>query len=310
LRVEPYEARHRRTWQEFVAQAKQATFLLDRNYLEYHADRFTDASVLVWDGGKLVALFPASRHGDEIRSHGGLTYGGVISDERMGAGLMLDVFAALGDHFRAAGVRSVLYKPVPHIYHALPAEEDLYALFRVGARLVRRDAATTLHQTARAPITKGRKWTVKQGQGNGLAIGPSQDFAGFIAMEAALLQEKYGTRPVHTAAEMTLLAERFPSRIKLYTATRDGELLGGTIIYDTDHVAHAQYIASTAAGRDLRALDVLFDCLLSDVFKHKLWFDFGISTEDGGKVLNVGLAANKESWGARTTVYDQYVWDL
>lgn len=310
LRVEPYAPQHRQAWNDFVARAKNATFLLHRDYLEYHADRFTDASSLVWDGGKLVALWPASQHGDELRSHGGLTYGGVLTDERMGIALMLDVFDALIDSWRAAGIQSVTYKPIPHLYHTLPAEEDLYALFRHGAQLVRRDAATTLHRDHRAPITKGRKWAIKQGQGQGITVAASQDWGGFMAMEAALLHEKFGTRPVHDAAEMALLAARFPQQVQLFTATLGGLLLGGTVIFATPTVAHAQYIASTLQGRELRALDVLFDWLLRDVFADKRWFDFGISTEQAGRVLNAGLAANKESWGARATMYDWYRLDL
>lgn len=306
LRVEPYTPGQRAAWNAFIAQSKNATFLLHRDYLEYHADRFTDASLLVWHGGKLVALVPASRHGDEVRSHGGLTYGGVISDARMGVALMLEVFAALREHWRSVGVKSVLYKAIPHFYHTLPAEEDLYALVRHGAKLVRRDAGTTLCREFRAPITKGRKWAIKQGLSHGIQVARSQDWAGFMAMEAALLQQKYGTRPVHTAQEIELLAQRFPQNIALFTATRAGELLGGTIVYETPTVAHSQYISSTDTGRDLRALDVLFDWLLTQVYADKRWFDFGISTEEGGTVLNAGLAANKESWGARATVYDFY----
>lgn len=315
LRIERYGAQQRRAWDEFVAHSKNATFLFLRDYMEYHADRFTDASLLLWEGGKLVALFPASRHllpdgAVEIRSHGGLTYGGVLTDARMGVALMLDVFAALLEHWRQDGVRTVLYKPIPHIYHTLPAEEDLYALFRHGARLVRRDAATSLSRQARAPITKGRKWAVKQGLSHGITVAQSQDWSGFMGMETALLEAKFGTRPVHTAAEIARLSELFPHNIKLFTATRGEELLGGTIVYETPHLAHAQYISSTLAGRDLRALDVLFDWLLASVYSDKPWFDFGISTEQGGQVLNTGLAANKESWGARTTVYDFYQLEL
>ena len=42
----------------------------------------------------------------------------------------------------------------------------------------------------------------------------------------------------------------------------------------------------------------------------KPYFDFGISTEDGGQDLNVGLIDNKESYGARAVAYDQYEVDV
>ncbi len=311
LRVAPYQAAHEREWNDLVARSKNATFLFHRQFMEYHADRFVDASLLVYDGHKLLAGMPASLHGAgealQVRSHGGLTYGGLFCDERMSASAMVEVMGAVLQHYRERGVTSLVYKPLPYIYHTLPAQEDLYALFRYGAELQRRDVAASLDQGARPPITKGRKWAIKQGLGNGIPVSESQDWAGFMAMEAALLMEKYGTRPVHTAAEMELLHQRFPKQVKLYTALHQGELAGGTVIFDCGACVHAQYISSTRHGRDLRALDVLFQWLIDDVYRDRRWFDFGISTEEAGRVLNAGLADNKESWGARSVVYDHYL---
>lgn len=75
-------------------------------------------------------------------------------------------------------------------------------------------------------------------------------------------------------------------------------------------VAHAQYMASSPTGRDLGALDTLFAHLLDNVFPGKPFFDFGISNEHGGRVLNCGLIEQKEGFGARTVVHDFYEVDL
>ena len=83
-------------------------------------------------------------------------------------------------------------------------------------------------------------------------------------------------------------------------------MLGGVVIYSSDTLAHAQYMAVTQEGRHLCALDVVLSTLLSDVYADKKFFDFGISTEKNGSYLNEDLAAFKESWGARAVVYDTY----
>lgn len=313
FRVEPYEARHRALWDRFVAGSRNGTFLLQRGFLEYHAERFADASLLCWEGGRLAAVLPASQHerdgAREVRSHGGLTYGGLISDAHLTANDALRVVEALCAHWRGAQVQRVLLKPVPHLYHRMPAEEELYAYTRFGARLVRRDIAAALWREGRAPLTKGRKWSVKQalGRGPALRVERSTDFAEFLAMEAALLAEKYGVAPVHSAPELALLAERFPERVRLHVCRDEaGALLAGTLLFVEDRVAHAQYISSTAEGRAAGALDRLFHALLEETYAHLPWFDFGISTEDSGRVLNTGLASNKESWGARGVCYDHY----
>ena len=302
----PYEAEHRAEWDAFVDGSRNGTFLFRRDYMDYHADRFTDASLLLHTGDKLVAVIPASVSGDVVTSHGGLTYGGVVSGQRMSTPLMLEVFDAVLAHLTATGVSRLVYKVVPHIYHVAPAEEDLYALFRHGARLVRRDLSSSLRMAERLPLRKGRKRATKRVWKNAIAVVRSYDFHGFMAMETALLETKYGTQPVHTGDEMARLAERFPENIKLFLAEKEGCALAGTIIYETPVVAHAQYIASTEKGRELSAADRLFALLLDEVFADKRYFDFGISTEDEGQTLNLGLVYNKESWGARATVCDSY----
>ncbi len=304
-----YEPIWRDAWNALVARAKNGVFLFDRGYMEYHANRFDDHSLLFFDDDKLVAALPANRRDDVLVSHGGLTYGGFVTDDRMRAGLMLRLFDALDVHCREHELRKVVYKSVPHIYHRVPAEEDLYALFVRDARLVRRDVSSTVRLSERPPITKGRKCGIKKGRSNNVVVRQSDDIERFMGIEEDNLQRKYGVKPTHSAAEMRLLAERFPDNIKLFAGYRDDEMLGGVIVYETPCVAHAQYIAATDAGRELSAHDCVMDELLNEVYAGKAYFDFGISTEDRGRTLNAGLIENKESFGARAVAYDHYELD-
>lgn len=311
VRAVAYEAARKSEWDEFVASSKNGVFLFRRDYVEYHADRYPDASLMFYDAaGRLVGLLPATAREGVVSSHGGLTFGGVVSGDSMKAALMLDVFAAMIARLRADGHARLVYKAVPHIYHRAPAEEDLYALFRHGARLVRRDLSSTLDLSARLPFSKGRKWAVKQARKNGLAVVRSSDFETFMAIEERVLGAKYGKRPVHTAAELELLAGRFPDHIKLFAAARAGEMLAGVVMYESGPVAHAQYIAAGEEGKRAGAADLILDHLINDYYSGKRYFDFGISTEQGGRHLNPGLAENKQGFGARAVVYDFYELDL
>src|SRR5436189_6486327 len=93
IRVARYTDANQAHWDAFVAGSKNGTFLFFRNYMDYHRDRFVDHSLLIWnDKGRLIALLPASKQGDMLISHGGLTYGGFVTNERMNASLMLEVF--------------------------------------------------------------------------------------------------------------------------------------------------------------------------------------------------------------------------
>lgn len=302
-----YESAGKTAWDEFIDSAKNGTFLFKRDYMEYHADRFEDCSLLFYDESeKLVAVLPANLNDDAIVSHGGLTFGGVVSGNRMKTPQMLEIFESLIEFARKNSLRRIVYKAVPHIYHAHPAEEDLYALFRTGARLVRRDVSTTIRTKERLSLSKGRKWTVNQTRKSAVEVRATDDFETFMRLEAEVLAAKYNVVPVHTAAEMKMLAGRFPENIKLFGAFLGDEMLAGAIVYASATVAHAQYLAANAEGKQVFALDAILQFLIGDYYTEKRYFDFGISTERQGTYLNVGLIEFKESWGGRATVYDTY----
>lgn len=306
MRVQAYEPAARPRWNEFAAKARAGTFLLQRDYMDYHADRFRDRSLMVLEGEELVALFPLSQCGMDFSSHGGLTYGGLVTGSRVSAPQVLRIFRLLGQELLSAGIERFIYKPIPHIYHRVPAEDDLYVLFRAGARIVRRDLSSAIPRGVGVGLTKGRKWAINKARKAGVRVSESSRVRDFMRMEAALLAEKYGTRPTHSEDEMALLVSRFPQNIRLFGAELEGALLGGVLVYETEQVAHAQYISSTEQGRSLCALDAVLSVLLTDVYEQKQWFDFGISTIAGGQQLNGQLAQYKESWGARSVVYDWY----
>ncbi|HEX8248686.1 MAG TPA: GNAT family N-acetyltransferase [Pyrinomonadaceae bacterium] len=307
IRAERYSGERSAEWNEFVKNSKNGTFLFDRNYMDYHADRFRDCSLMFRDAdNKLIAVMPANLKDDALVSHGGLTFGGVVSNQRMKTPAMLEIFESLIEFAGNAGAARLVYKAVPHIYHAQAAEEDLYALFRHDALLVKREASTTINLKERLPVSKGRKWTINQTRKNNVEVRESVDFETFMRLEAEVLAAKYNVVPVHTAAEMRLLAERFPNNIKLFGAFLDDEMLAGAIVYASQTVAHAQYMAANAAGKQLCALDAILHELITAHYAEKRYFDFGISTEKQGRYLNVGLVEYKESWGGRATVYDTY----
>jgi hypothetical protein len=306
-----YVWQRQREWDDFVGAAKNGHFLFYREYMDYHADRFPDASLMFYDErDRLIGLLPATVREETLSSHAGLSFGGVISARSMKVELMLELFAAMCARLRERGIREIIYKPVPHIYHQLAAEEDLYALFRLGGRLIRRDVSATIDRHARLPFSKGRNWALKQAARNDLEVTQSIDFAAFMAIEEDLLHWKHDARPTHSAAEIAMLAGRFPDNIKLFAAGRGGQMLAGVVIYETARVAHTQYIGASEEGRKLGALDLIFQHLIHDRYAAKGYFDFGISTEDGGRHLNAGLIKNKESYGARATVFDWYSLDL
>lgn len=307
LDVQPFHPGLTPEWNRFVAASRNGTFQFDRGYMDYHADRFQDCSLLVRRGAEIVALLPANRREGQLVSHAGLSYGGMVVGSTMTTPLMLDCFAACLDWMAIAGIQSWHYKSMPAIYHRHPADEDRYALFRAGAALVRRDVLSVLDLGDHPPFQERRRRGARKAANAGLRAGPSTDWAGFWRLLEGRLSDRYDLRPVHSVDEMTMLAGRFPEQIRLYTAQGPaGELLAGTVIYDTGPVVHAQYIAASDDGMRNGALDLLFTELFGSVFAGRHWFDFGNSNERQGRYLNVGLIEFKEGFGARAVSQDYY----
>ena len=309
--VRRYTNSHTEEWNRFVAQSKNGTFLFDRRFMDYHADRFDDCSLMIYRQGALYAMLPANIKGDTLYSHGGLTYGGLIMSDRCSAKGVQDVFIAINDFLRSISVQKVVYKAVPWIYHQQPAEEDLFALISIcEARLIIRDISSVIIGDRRMPFTESRCSGIRKARRKGLDVRESMDFATFWQILNDNLTSKYGVRPVHSAAELELLHGRFPKQIKLYMVF-DGETpLGGTVLFLTPQVLHTQYISATPDGKACGAIDLLFDHLVHQVYSDYRYIDFGKSTSSDSADLNEQLIFQKEGFGARAVCYDTYEYTL
>lgn len=313
-------------WNRFVAASKNGTFLFNRSYMDYHADRFCDGSLMVYRRNKLYALFPCnikeeisldtSNESETIVekvviSHGGLTYGGLIMNEKATAKDVLEVFKMLQYYFRQTGCKRVIYKPTPWIYHRQPAEEDYYAIVELfGARLKERALSSTISRELPNPWYRIRSCGAKKAQASGIIVRASNDLPTFWHILTENLAAKYSLKPVHTIEEITRLQTAFPNNIKLYAAYLGEQMLGGTLLYITPQVVHSQYISANEEGKRLHALDLLFRQVIETSLKSHPYFDFGISTEEHGTILNEDLIYQKEGFGGRGICYDIYEWDV
>ena len=295
-------------WDEFARMSRNGTMLHQRGYMDYHSDRFKDCSLVALHEGKLCALLPACIEGDTLWSHRGLTYGGwLVPLKHFDATVMVEVMDAACQWMAGNSIKRLVYKPVPHIYHRYPCEEDLYALFRHQAKLIETNISTTIDLTCPLPLDRGNKSGANAARKAGIQVRPSEDWEGYWRLLSSLLDERYGTRPVHTLDEMRLLHGRFPDGIRLYAATLDGEMLAGVVMYLSQPVAHCQYIGASPQGKDSKALTLLFDYLIGEAkVSGYRYFDFGISNEDHGRYLNEGLVRQKSRLGGRGIVYNTF----
>lgn len=310
LHVELYTPAMKQEWDAFVDASRNATFLLRRDYMDYHSDRFADCSLIIRHGDKPVALLPASRHGSEACSHGGLTYGGLVLPPNSGGQEPLYWFDAIASFYRKMGIDRLIYKPIPHIYHRMPSEEDLYALFRNGATLICRNLATVIPMHEPMKASRLGKRAAKRARIFGITVEETSDVSLFWDIIVNDRRERHNTTPVHTLEEIQKLQSLFPGNIRLFIARSESDILAGAVIFDTGRVLHLQYAAANAEGKEKYAVDVIYHEVIFNIRPDAVWFDFGTSNEDAGRYLNEGMVKHKEEFGGRSIVYDTYSLDL
>jgi len=145
------------------------------------------------------------------------------------------------------------------------------------------------------------------GEKAGLIIKEDDEFDAFWnSILIPNLKNKHAVNPVHTLEEIKLLKQYFPENIKQYNVYENDRIVAGTTIFISKEVAHSQYISADQDKNITGSLDFLHNYLLTDVFKHKSYFDFGVSNENNGLNVNSGLQYWKEGFGARGIAQDFY----
>lgn len=319
-----FQEAHTRQWDEFVASAKNSSFLFMRGFMNYHACRFRDCSWLAFKKNKLVALLPANLDNEGIlHSHQGLTYGGwILPPAHIDGTDLLYIFEAAIRQWRELGIKALDYKPLPHIYASSPSQEDIYALFRLGAEIsevnlsmaidlenlrnIARMKGVSFNDAVTSGYNKLRRRALAKTDASSFHIHESCNASEMISLVSNCLQERHNAHPVHSAEELQLLHDRFPENIHFHYLRYNDELQAAVCIFDTGTVAHAQYIATTPLARELNLLTPLFHHLICDTYASRRYFDFGTSNENHGLVLNNGLLRQKASFGAGGVAYMRY----
>ncbi len=319
IRVERYSDAHSMQWDNFVATSPTGTMLHTRRFLSYHGQRFDDVSLLFFDAsGALCGLLPAAVSRDDpalVVSHPGATYGGILLAPQQTGLAAFAILDSACEFFLQRGFKRFQYKSVPpHIHHPL-SQVDVYALWRLGAKLYRRDLWSIIDLRQPRWIKDSRRRKLRQAGEHGLKViedNSEQAYEVFYAILVECLASRHVVTPVHSLEEMKQLYRRFPDQISLWMALdRSGECIAGVWIFNMDMVAHGQYGATTVAGREKSAEDFVFSAIIENCVTRAVpFFSVGTSTERDGSFLNENLFAYKASFGASSVTQDFYEMDL
>jgi hypothetical protein len=310
--VKPYRESDYANWNAFIGQAKNATFLFHRDFMEYHKDRFEDFSLMVFDSEKLVAVLPANRVGDIVYSHQGLTYGGLVYSFKLNGEKVEEILDSILSFFKENEVQLFFFKSIPLFYTSKGNAEMDFFLFKRGAFLDKKEMNLGINLAMPLTISKSKLKHFRKIEELDLEIVQEQQLEPFwgLVLEPRLL-EKYNATPVHTLQEITKLKEKFPNNIKQFSVYFEDVIIAGITVFETETVVKSQYGATTKKGEELRALDFLFINLIQKYKREgKLFFDMGIVNEDNEKGYHAGLLKQKEELGCSVYSQDFYKMNL
>lgn len=310
LSVVPYTSNLKQEWDQFVDKAINATFLFKRDFIEYHQDRFEDASLLLYKKEQLMAVLPANRVDNAYYSHQGLTYGGLVLSRKAKLTDVIQFLKQLLVYLEQNDIRQLHLKQLPVFYGQQPGEALDYLAFVCRAQTIRVDVASVIDNRRPLGIQSNRREGIKKALRAQLDIKETTNFTAFWN-EILLpnLAQRHHASPTHSLEEIQHLHARFADNIAQFNVSYQGRVVGGATIFETDTTAHVQYISANSQKQALGTLDFLFDYLINTRYKHKDYFDFGISNENQGRSLNTGLNYWKECFGARSFVQRQYLFD-
>jgi hypothetical protein len=304
LNVAPYRPAEAAQWDQCVRDSECACILFHRGYMDYHADRFADASLIARLGDRLVGVFPASVGRDGVSSHGGLTFGGWQFVPGLPLETRRQVHMAALARYRHDGYTKLVIRAMPGFFQESAGPDEWW---RPGLTEVRSltGAAADLSAPEKLGI-KRKPCAVKALNAHEFAASSAEEFWPLLE---EVLSARHGVAPTHSRAEMLLLQGRFPGQIRTFKASQDQRMLAGVMLFVSRDVAHVQYMATSLAGRASHALDGLLVWLMRAHVGRLRWLSMGTSNEKDGQI-NQGLLNYKLSFGATPFAHDVREYDL
>lgn len=317
-----YNGKWREKWDDFVMEhSLNGTFLHTRNFLEYHGERFTDASLIAYKGNDtIVAVIPACvmfENGEKIFcSHRGSTFGGiVIGEDFYNIEHVQAVLILLEEYLREEAYQKIELKCTGDIFEKRNTRLINYFLYQKGYDKVEELSGYIDFNSYKEDIisnfSASRRRGYRYAEKNNLEFKyllTNCEIGQFYHILCENLN-KFSKKPVHTLEELIEFKEkRLKDVVEFYGVYKDDELVAGSMVFKfKKDVFHTQYLAARQDKLQLFPMNFLNEKLIECAKKQGFrYFSFGISTEREGTVLNESLAEFKQGFGIQWTLNQTY----
>lgn len=261
-----YSAGRMREWNAFVFAARNATFLIDRNYMDYHSGRFADHSLMFYKGGALYAVMPANESGGVLYSHQALPTADWLWAAALPQPTPLRCFRNSTPILLTAAYTRLCIRPYRGFTTACRRKRMCMPFFAYAARSSQPATYRRPYRRHMAEVERDRRYGVNKALRSGVEV------AGATTLPLSGLC----LRAIWAANTVCARYTRWP---RCSCCTRDflttyacmwrgktGACLAATVLYLTPQVVHAQYISACTEGKQLRVIDAIYDVILNRDF--------------------------------------------
>ena len=298
-------------WDDFLIQeAQNTTFLFQREFIDYHQDRFTDHSLLFFRDQQLIAILPANIKQSILHSHQGLSYGGFILSKSFSSDWVTPCLKALKKFMQTQRLSLLRIKRLPEIYIQPSSCKQLLELFYQQSTLHTQEANSVIDLQEVNSYNTLKKRLIRRAFKNRLTTSYSNNWKGYWEILTTNLRTRFNAEPVHTLQEILMLKERFPKHIQLLvTQSEENELLAGTVLFIHATTIHTQYLSNSPKGREVAALDWTIHQLIHNSKQTHHYLSLGTSIATDGQT-NLGLKRWKEGFGTQDFFHEYRVFDF
>lgn len=294
-------------WDKFIEESYVSSFLLKRDFIEYHKHLYDECSIIVKNDNELVLIIPACKIGATFSSFHFLTYGGFILPNKIYDFSFLEKAFIMAENYikEVLKLEQILIKRIPWFYHKNPNEDDLFLFLKLKYRLFYKDISSVMKVDYDLLPSK-KSYNHRKAKRDGLLMQLSNTSRGVLEIMNHNL-DKYGKIAVHSFDQLDYLKDKFSNEI-IFLEVLDNSrkiLYGGCVLFIVNKVVHIQYLSSSELGRKRRVIDFIIGELLS-MYPEYEYIDYGISTERQGSYLNDSLFNAKRELGFGSACYDVY----
>jgi len=306
ISIVDFAEKYSAAWDNLVLnKSANGTLFHTRHFLSYHNEEaFLDRSIMLFRGDQLVSVLAvAELENGSFFSHPGTSCGGpVIHRDHFKVSEMIEIFAAIDEKYRKSlGMRicedSLIDQSNALLLYHFASNLSVHIEISSYKELNAPDLVGSIYRSS----TRSAVRAVFRQHDRFKIAETVNEYSNFYAILKENLG-KHNVSPTHTRDEFLSLKNLLNEDQKLVICLeKDGTIACGVWIIRASPTAwHAQYIAKNYDTEIAGVVEAaLIKCMEIARDLNARNFSLGISTEDQGARLNLGLISFKEKLGCK-----------